>query len=480
MNKIVLIQPPDPPCSQVLRDHMGNFGILRKKISRVKADILPPLNLTYSAALLEENGFDVSIIDSPALELKTKEVLRMAEAYVPDLTIINVTCVSNSYDLDFSLKLKKAINTTVAVTGPHLTLKPEIALQNKNIDLVIRGEIENTILELSQRLPRIQDVKGIAFRRNKKIILTSDRQLITNLDILPFPSYHKLPMKRYRYHLLKKRPFTTVLTSRGCPFDCMYCPYPFGYGNVWRGRSVENVLQEVKLLVERFKIKSILFRDQVFSFDMQRAEKICDGIIKEDVDIQWRCETRIDRVSKNLMTKMKKAGCSGIHFGVESGDPEILKFSKVGVNLDLVKKTFREAKEIGIETVAFFLVGLPGETKESITKTIRLAKEIKSDITWFNAPVPYPGTKLYELAEKNDWILDKNWENYSGTEVVMRTDNLTADEIRSALEQIKKMFSERPLNLMGMALSKRGVLTILSNPKEAIKYAFDNFRQKKI
>jgi len=168
------------------------------------------------------------------------------------------------------------------------------------------------------------------------------------------------------------------------------------------------------------------------------------------------------------------------HFGVESGDPEILKFSKVGVNLDLVKKTFREAKEIGIETVAFFLVGLPGETKESITKTIRLAKEIKSDITWFNAPVPYPGTKLYELAEKNDWILDKNWENYSGTEVVMRTDNLTADEIRSALEQIKKMFSERPLNLMGMALSKRGVLTILSNPKEAIKYAFDNFRQKKI
>ena len=480
MNKIVLIQPPDPPRSQVLRDHMGNFGILRKKISRVKADILPPLNLTYSAALLEENGFDVSIIDSPALELKTKEVLRMAEAYVPDLTIINVTCVSNSYDLDFSLKLKKAINTTVAVTGPHLTLKPEIALQNKNIDLVIRGEIENTILELSQRLPRIQDVKGIAFRRNKKIILTSDRQLITNLDILPFPSYHKLPMKRYRYHLLKKRPFTTVLTSRGCPFDCMYCPYPFGYGNVWRGRSVENVLQEVKLLVERFKIKSILFRDQVFSFDMQRAEKICDGIIKEDVDIQWRCETRIDRVSKNLMTKMKKAGCSGIHFGVESGDPEILKFSKVGVNLDLVKKTFREAKEIGIETVAFFLVGLPGETKESITKTIRLAKEIKSDITWFNAPVPYPGTKLYELAEKNDWILDKNWENYSGTEVVMRTDNLTADEIRSALEQIKKMFSERPLNLMGMALSKRGVLTILSNPKEAIKYAFDNFRQKKI
>jgi anaerobic magnesium-protoporphyrin IX monomethyl ester cyclase len=474
MSKIVLVQPPDPLNTQVLRDHMGYFGILRKKISRFKDNILPPLNLAYSASLLEENGFDVSIIDAPTVELKTKEVLQLVEAHAPDLTVINVTGVSNSHDLDFSSKLKQTIDTTVAVTGPHLTLKPEIALQNTNIDLVIRGEIENTILELSQRLPRTQDVRGIAFRKNKGIVLTPTRQF-TNLDDLPFPSYHKLPMKKYRYHLLNKRPLTTVLTSRGCPFKCMYCPYPLGYGNVWRGRSVENVLQEFKLLVEKFKIKSILFRDQIFTFDMQRAEKICDEIIKEDIDIQWRCETRIDRLSKNLMTKMKKAGCSGIHLGIESGDPEVLKYAKAGVNLDLVRKTFREAKEVGIETVAFFLVGLPGETKESIAKTIRLAKEIKSDITWFNTPVPYPGTKLHELAEKNNWIIDKNWENYSGTQVVMRTDHLTAEEIRSALEKAKKMFSERPLNLMEMALSKRGILTILSNPKEVMKYVFADF-----
>ena len=480
MNRIVLIQPPDPPHTRVLRDHMGNFGILRKKISRIKDDVLPPLNLAYSASLLEKNGFDVTIIDASALGLRTKEVLRRVEAYAPNLTIINVTGVSNSYDLDFSSELKRTINTTVAVTGPHLTLKPEIALQNKNIDLVIRGEIEDTILELSQSLPIIQDVKGIAFRRNKKTILTPKRQLITDLDVLPFPSFHKLPMKKYHYHLLKKKPFTTFLTSRGCPFKCLYCPYPFGYGDVWRGRSPENVLKEFKLLAEKFKMKSILFRDQVFTFDIKRAEKICDGIIKEGIDFQWRCETRIDRLSKNLMAKMKKAGCSGIHLGIESGDPKILKFAKVGVTLDLVKKTFREAKEVGIDTVAFFLVGLPGETKDSIEKTINLAREIKPNITWFNTPVPYPGTELHELAEKNGWILSNDWEKYSGTDVVMRTDNLTADEIQFGLEKAKKMFSERPIDLIQMSFSKSSISTLLSNPKEVIKYVFTNLRQKKI
>jgi len=470
MSDILLVQPPDPPNTQILRDHMGMFGILKKGISLIKNDILPPLNLAYSASLLEKNGFNVNIIDASTMDCDYEKTLKEVKKESPKLTIINISAVSSDFDLNFSERIKEFVDSKIAVTGPHLTLMPEIALKRKNIDFVIFGEIEFTILELSKNMDNVKRIEGIAYKKRNKIVKNPKKPFITNLDELPFPAYHLLPMKKYCYNILEKRPFTTILTSRGCPYNCIYCPYPLGYGNFWRGRSVENVLEEMRLLKEKFKIKSLLFRDQVPTFDMKRAEKIFDGMIKEKFDFEWRCETRIDKISKTLMEKMKKSGCVGLHFGVESGDPVILK--KIGkpgdVSLSLIKKRFKEAREIGLSTVAYFLIGLPGETKDSIEKTFKLVEELEADYNWFTVPVPYPGTKLYEIAKRENWILTEDWSRYSGREVVMRTNELSEGEIEEMLMKAKLKYSSSRdffksfFNLRSMSIALKNSRTVIN------------------
>jgi len=472
MSDILLVQPPDPPNTQILRDHMGMFGILKRGISLIKNDVLPPLNLAYSASLLEKNGFDVNIIDASAMEYDYEKALKEIKKENPKFTVLNISGVSNDSDLDFSVRIKELVDTKVAVAGPHLMLMPENALKRKNIDFVIFGEIEYTLLELSKNLDNFKKIKGIAYKKEDKIIKNPRRPFITNLDELPFPSYHLLPMKKYCYSILNKQPFMTILTSRGCPYKCIYCPYPLGYGDFWRGRSVENVLEEMRLLKNDFKIKSLLFRDQIPTFDMERAEKIYDGMIKEGFDFEWRCETRVDKVSKPLMEKMKRSGCVGVHFGVESGDPVILKkIGKIGnIDLNLIKKRFKETKEIGLPAVAYFMIGFPGETKETIENTFKFAEELKADDTWFNVPAPYPGTKMYVMAKKENWILTEDWSKYSGREVVMKTNNLSAEEIKEMLEKAKSKYSKESQNLFKLFLNFRSMKVAIRNPRSIMNY----------
>jgi radical SAM superfamily enzyme YgiQ (UPF0313 family) len=472
MSDIILVQPPDPPNTQILRDHMGMFGILKKGISLIKNDVLPPLNLAYSASLLEKNGFDVNIIDASAMGYDYEKTLKEIKKENPKLTIINISAVSNDFDLNFSERIKEFVDSKVAVSGPHLALMPEIALKRKNIDFVVFGDIEYPVLGLSKNMDDLKRIKGIAYKKRNKIVKSPKTFFTTNLDELPFPAYHLLPMKKYCYNILEKHPFTTILTSRGCPYSCIYCPYPLGYGNFWRGRSVENVLEEMKLLKEKFKIKSLLFRDQVATFDMKRAEKIYDGMIREKFDFEWRCETRVDKISKTLMEKMKESGCVGLHFGVESGDPVILKkVGKVGnISLSLIKKRFKEAKDTGLSTVAYFMIGLPGETKHSIEKTFKLVEELKADYNWFTVPVPYPGTKLHEIAKRESWILTEDWSRYSGREVVMKTDELSKEEIERMLEEAKLRYSKESQNLFKLFVNFRSMKIALKNPRSVIKY----------
>jgi radical SAM superfamily enzyme YgiQ (UPF0313 family) len=478
MTKVLLIQPPDPPKTQCLRDHMGMFGILKKGISLIKNDILPPLNLAYSASLLEKNDFEVNLIDAPALEYDIDKTLQEVEKIQPNLVVINSAGVTDFHDMLFARQIKSKTDSIVSVTGPHITLNPENALKYRGIDVVIRGDIEYTVLELSEKLSNFKDIKGIAFKKGKKIITTPRRPLIMGLDKLSFPAFHLLPMKKYRYNLFEKTPFTTILTSRGCPFGCIYCPYPLGYGEVWRGRSVENVLEELIWLKNEYKIKSLLFRDQVATFDMKRSEKIYDGMIKEGLDFEWRCETRVDRVNKRLFRKMKQSGCAAVHFGVESGDPIILKnIGKAGnITVKMIKKVFKDAKEVGLSTVGYFLIGLPGETEETIEKTIQLAKELNADESWFNSPVPYPGTRLHDIAEKNSWILTNDLERYSGTEVVMRNEKLTKKDIEESLKHAKTMFPGKSTHLLKLLFTRRGFVSTITNPKMVLKYAVGRFK----
>jgi radical SAM superfamily enzyme YgiQ (UPF0313 family) len=477
INKVVLIQPPDPKGTVVVRDHMGKFGILEKKTSIIRYDRFPPLDLAYSAALLEKNGFDVSIIDSPTLDIDRSKILNEVTNKNPDLIIVNTSGVTISDDLDFASWLKN--NTEVETVAITPTYMPENILKKKNINIFIRGEVEHTVLELCQKFPNIKRIEGTIHKKGNKFFYNPKRPLIKNLDELPFPAYHLLPMKEYSHSLFKRKNFINVFTSRGCPFGCIYCLYPIGYGNVWRGRSPKNVLEELRFLTEEYNVKSILFRDQVFNFIPKRTEEICEDIVKEGMDIDWRCECRADLLSKNLMLKMKKAGCAGIHMGVESGDPTILKnIAKVGLSPEIVKRVFNDAKEIGLEALAFFMIGFPGETKEAISNTFKLAREIKAKKAWFCAVVPYPGTKLYNLAKRKGWILTKNLDDYTGRSVVMRTDKLTEDDIKKAVDAANVMFSKNNTQLLKTIFSLRGVRSALRDPKKAVKFTLGRIMNK--
>ncbi len=481
MTTVVLIQPPDPEDMIVLRDHAGKFGIVEKKTSLVRYDKLPPLDLAYSAALLEKNGFDVSIIDSPTLDLEKSKILKETMNKNPDLIFVNTSGASVSNDLDFASWLKnKSGVETVALTQ---VFSPEDVLRKKDIEIFVRGEVEYTILELCQKYPDIKKINGVFFKRGDEFFYNPKRFLIKNMDELPFPAFHLLPMGKYSHHMFKRKNFTTVQTSRGCPFGCIYCPYPIGYGNIWRGKSPENVLNELKILAEEYKVKSILFRDQVFNFFPKRTEKICDGIIKEGIDITWRCEARVELLSKKFMKKMKQAGCAGVHLGVESGDPVILnKIAKGGVSethIRKLKKVFSDAREIGLETVAFFMIGFPGETKKSISKTFDLARDIKANRAWFCSVVPYPGTKLYELAERKGWLLTRDIRNYTGRSVVMRTDCLTGEEIKKAVDAGNFMFSKDDARFWKTIFSLKGISSAFLDPKKALKFTLGRFTNKK-
>ena len=283
--------------------------------------------------------------------------------------------------------------------------------------------------------------------------------------------------------MFKQKRFTTALTSRGCPYGCIYCLYPAGYGDVWRGRSPKNVIEELKILEEKHKVRSILFRDQVFNFNIRRAEEICGSIVKEGIDIKWRCEARVDLLPKSLMIKMKKAGCAGIHVGVESGDPVILKaIAKRGISsnhINKIKAVFRDAKEIDLEILAFFMIGFPGETKKSISKTFELAREIKAKQAWFTPIVPYPGTALYELAKSKGWLLTENLEENTARDVAMRTDELTKEDIRKAVDEGNMIFSKDRTQLLKTIFSTQGIYSLLLNPKRALNYTLGRVLTKK-
>jgi radical SAM superfamily enzyme YgiQ (UPF0313 family) len=386
----------------------------------------------------------------------------------PDLIVVNTAGISESNDIEVASKLKQVTEAFTTVIMPFEPFYNE-NIFDRDIDAAVRGEIEYTILDLAKQMP-LSKINGITFKNKNRIIKNPDRELIKNLDELPIPAYHLLPMKKYAYWYLPKLPFTSVFTSRGCPFRCIYCLYPLGFGDVWRGKSVNNVINELMLLKEKYKIKSILFRDQVFNFDMKRTAEICDKIVENYIDIEWRCEARINFLSKNLMKKMKNAGCIGVHLGVESGDAKLLKsIAKVGLSINKIKQVFRDAREIGLRTRAFFIIGLPGETKESIKRTFELAREIKADDCFFNAVTPYPGTKLYEIAKKNGWVVENDWRKFAVNEAIMRNENLTGDEIRHFVEIANKEFYKKDIN-MRTVFSQRALRVAFSDKKLVMGY----------
>jgi anaerobic magnesium-protoporphyrin IX monomethyl ester cyclase len=371
----------------------------------------PPLGLGYLAAILENEGHSVSIFDlgldpDGSLEDGADAIASCS----PD--IVGITAMTNNYHSASKTcaLLKARTGCPIVVGGPHSTIFPERVVSDPSVDYVAFGEGEDTMRELVKAIasegPRpsddtLQAVRGICFVSGDEAIRTPPRPLIEDLDALPFPARHLFELARYPLYSAGGERMVTLLSSRGCPYKCVYC-FKGIVGRTYRQRSPENVIDEIRYLEREFGYRSFYFVDDLFTLDRRRLAAVCDQIIEEGLDIRWQCLARADRVTPDLLALMYRAGCREIHYGIESGNPQILARIGKGITLDQARTAVAWTFEAGILAKGYFMLGLPGDTEETIEQTIEFANNLDLDQAMFSLTTPFPGTQLWdELVARN-------------------------------------------------------------------------------
>jgi anaerobic magnesium-protoporphyrin IX monomethyl ester cyclase len=377
--------------------------------------VFPPLGLLYISSYLSKNAnCKIEILDSLAKKMSYKEIEQFIWDYRPD--IVGITAhTHNLLDVIQVANSVKRVDGGICVClgGPHVAAFPQEAISISSVDFVVPGEGEVAFAELVKGIEQNNDlteVRGILFKQADKIIQTGKREGIKELDSLPFPDRLKLDYKKYYSILGRRNIMTTMVSSRGCPYQCIFCSTPKGS---YLKRSPENVVDEIEGCLN-LGIKEVHFVDDTFNIDPERVVKICEEIIKRKLKIKWSFRGRVDKITKPLLTSLKKAGCYRIHLGVETSSEEGLERLKKGLSVEQIKQAFKRTRDIGINTVAYFLIGCPHEKmKEEVVRTINFSKEIDPDFALFNILTPYPATELYEEG-LNKGILKRDcWKEFA-------------------------------------------------------------------
>lgn len=369
--------------------------------------VYPPIGIAYIAAVLERKDIECRIIDAFVHRLLHSEIVRQIRAFKPDLIGITSNIVTARAAVELGSVLRKKFpGTMIVFGGPYATAEDGFVLKKTGANAVVRGEGELTIAELVDRPSRLSEIKGISYRRGIAIKRTPPRDLIEDLDSIPFPAYHLLPDFRLYKSRSRKTPIGWLLSTRGCPYGCIYCNKNI-FGRRFRQRSTANVLTEIELLVGRYGVKQIDVLDDNFTLDIGRAERVFDEIIRRRIRvlINFQNGIRADRLTPELVRKMKLAGVYKTGIGIESGDPEIQKIIKKSLMLEKVKAAIRMLRKEKIIVIGFFMIGIPGETGDAIQKTIDFAREVNPHIANFSVVVPLPQTEMFEMVKKNGRFL---------------------------------------------------------------------------
>ena len=380
----------------------------------------PPLGLLYIAAALRESGHEVGFFDEGARCKTNISLMEYARQFGPDICGIAVytTNVLETFKKISQLKTCLPLCATV-VGGPHATVLPErTLLECKDIDFLVCGEGEITVKELLEAIEgqhTIANVNGLYYRSGQEILHTPQRDLIKDLDSIPFPMYELLENFEYSFDVLRVgKKIATLMTSRGCPYDCAFCAAKAVWRGSFRRRSPENVSKEISWLLDSYKYDELYFMDDLFAVNKKWLDDFYALLQKNNIDVPWKCLGRVDLLSLPDYKKMAENGCYVIQFGVESGDNVILKDINKNITTFQVKKAFNEARSAGLNTYGFFIVGHRLDTYQTILKTINFAKSLNPDFVSFFALVPFPGTKLYDLVpaeHRYEWgrIMYSGW-----------------------------------------------------------------------
>ena len=403
MNVLVL-NPGSEQTKNVVRDLIYGCWCKGKRIGGMQS---PPLNLLYIATILKENKHKVKFVDALSEGVPFGKLIPIIKK--SDAIIINTSTMSFSEDTEL-LKKCKHVNPDIktVIFGSHPTFMPEDCLEKKSVDIIVRKEPEFIIRDLFNAMEKgkWQKIKGIGFRKGNKKVINEDYGF-GDINELPIPDRKLLPKNvDYFNPLVKKIPYTTMITSRGCPAQCTFCTVPTFYGSKIRARNEDLVLKELEE-IRKQGYKEVWIRDETFTVYKKRNENICKEMIKRKLNLSWLCNARVGTVDKDMMKLMKKAGCHMIKFGVESGVQQILNNVKKGINVKKTEETFSWANEIGMDTHAHMMLGMPGESRKTIEKSIDFAKKIKPNTVSFGICTQYAGTPLYyDVLEKNPEIKD--------------------------------------------------------------------------
>ncbi len=357
--------------------------------------VAPPLNLAYVASAIRDSA-EVSIIDCYALEMGMEECAKKVVKGRPDIVAVipNDYCdyVIKGFDKwasAFFSRIKNQCSALTVAGGPHAMALPEETL--RYADVIIRGDQDAAFRSIADAIKgskAMTNADGIGFTKNKKRHIRKPLYA-KDIDSITFPSRGLLHTGIYK-HVLVPKPMTTVKTSRGCPYNCIYCTR--GVYGPYRERSPDNVIEELRGIRE----KSVIIYDDIFTFNRKRTLEICDKIIRENMDIMWACSTRTDAVDRKLLERMRRAGCFLIAYGVESGDQRILNNLRKGISAKETESVMKMTRRAGIKSVAYMLLGSPGETAESVGKSIAMLEKARPDYVQFNPITVYPGSDMYK------------------------------------------------------------------------------------
>jgi len=403
--KIALVYPPflnsiETTLPEFVNENEGDF---------------PPLGVMYLASYLKkhEKDCDVLVIDSVSQKLGNAEIIQKLKAFSPDIVGISCWTFSLIDSLAVANGIKKEIpNTLTCLGGPHATIYPEETIAFNNVDFVITGDGEKPFGELVRQLKTKGDlstVPNIYYKKGGQIQKGKEEYVEKSLDDLPFPDRESTPINDYYSIMDKVRPITTMVTSRGCPFQCTFC---FQHNTGWRHRSVGSIISEMKHCLN-LGIKNFFIFDETFTVNKKRIIDLCDEIKKQSLDITWSCRSRVDTIDDEIMDKMKQAGCTRISFGVEAANKNVLKRLNKKIEIPQVKSVFKSAKKKGITTLADFMIACPGEHKEETLETIKLAIELNPDYVQFSLLTLFPATKLYEEALREGVVKKDIWLEYA-------------------------------------------------------------------
>ena len=445
--KILLLNPPTFDNKAFIREGRCT------QIRGVWATIWPPITLATAGAMLEAEGHSVEILDCAAQGIQLKDLLNRIRRIPYGLIGWTSATPSIKSDLALANEIKRVNSNIRTVTfGTHVTtLTEECFREAKGLDAVIRSEPEGSLVALAEGLENEagpEGIEGISYRDDSgQVFHNPQRPFIKDLDSIPFPAWHLLDLERYRLPLTGEK-FLILSPVRGCPYPCTFCTARTYYGKRLRKKSVPRVMDEIEYNIDRFGINQFFIWADTFTADNDYVMSLCHAIRNSGLKINWTCNSRVDTVDQDLLKTMAKAGCWMISYGIESGNQAVLDSTRKNTTLGQSQNAVSMAKNAGIKVVGHFVLGLPGETVETIKETIEFALALEIEMAQFYCSVPFPGSPLYELAKREGWIEGRGYDEFRQDNAVMDMPGLSASTVNKLRKSAFRRFYLRPNRLV--------------------------------